>query len=640
MWCSNSFEFQRLRKRISSKHEKQAHPKDGTHSSPKLGKLSYKPLSLHVQDYDLINVQDRVDSKEVSTPYPHLVRLLRLIPSKEEGIITCQLQVKDINTNPRPVYHALSYTWGPTTEWEVNNGMTDDRKCPIICNGQELAITENLLNCLLQLEADSYYDKDLWIDAICVDQENHDERCQQISMMDDIYRSAERVVIWLGVADKFTQPASNLIRGFDDLAKEGLPDIEIENDALEHWFSVVSLFARTWFTRAWVVQEILLARDTVVFCGRYVLQWKDMVAMSHFLSKKVSANIFKEHISEDQHMKLLSYKNPVKLLAIKEDMGGGSRANVLLHSLIRCRIYDASNDHDKVYSLLGLVVPKGQVHPESLYPDYHLSVAKLYTNVTIYILENVEDLHVLAHAEGDDFKHIHGLPSWVPDWSFRANVGLRITRYRRYKAAGGLPCSKAVHPGGCLALRGAQLDEVTQTGDTKGDVNHSKTCTNWLALVEQLEREYSDRDYRDAFWRTLVGDTGSDGKVPVRESWGHEDAFAVWMGLKGEDGGDDETTPEQRRRAAQYETAFMHALHLRLFRTARGHLGLGTTSCRAGDLVWIVPGSRVPLLLRRVEGSTVANPPRYRLVGGTYLHGFMQGEALGELKEFRDIILI
>ncbi|KAI5922684.1 heterokaryon incompatibility protein-domain-containing protein [Camillea tinctor] len=594
MWCPNNFAFQGLRKRFANKQGRQNHAGDGTHSSSKLEGFSYDFLSLREQDYDLTHAHDRSVSKGKSAHRPHLVRLLRLIRSKEEGTITCQLQVKDINTTTRPIYHALSYTWGPTTQTEIAQGMTDKRNHTIICNEKELAITENLFNCLRQLKEDSYYDKDLWVDAICVDQENNLEQGQQISMMNDIYRSAECVVIWLGVEDESTQRAFELISDFN----EDWPNIDLDvtkDNLRDYWFPVVSLFARTWFTRAWVIQEILLAQNTV-------------------------------------HMKLLPYKNPAKLVAIKKDMDGSGSADILLHSLIRCRTYNALKRHDKVYSLLGLVVPKGQECPELLYPNYDLTAAELYTNVTTYILENVEGLHVLAHAEGDDFKCFPGLPSWVPDWSCRVNVGLRITRYLRYQAAGELPCSKKVLPRGCLALSGAQLDVVTRTGDTKSQVNHSKTCDNWYQLLEELEREYPDRDHRDAFWRTLVVDTNDDGTVPVREPWG--DAFAIWTGQADS----DELTPEQKKRAAEFETAFLHSINTRLLRTARGHLGLGTTSCRAGDLVWIVPGSRVPLLLRPVERSI--DQMRYRLVGGAYLHGYMQGEALQELKEFRDIILI
>ncbi|KAI1500785.1 heterokaryon incompatibility protein-domain-containing protein [Biscogniauxia marginata] len=642
MWCSNYFEFKRLWKRTANRHDGRSHARDARVPFSKLEKFSYFTISLDIQSHHLTSFHDECDSKEASNHQYRLVRLLRLIPSEQEGIIACEIRVVDINSRRKPEYDALSYTWGPTTREEADKGMSSERKYPIICNGGQLLITENLFNCLRQLDADPNYNRDLWIDAICVNQEDHDERCQQVSIMDDIYRSAGRVIIWLGVADKYTQPACELISKFSRLSEkdrltvvpsafENEPNSDLlgRSNSLEHWCSVALLFGRTWFTRAWVIQEIVLAQSTIVLCGRHTLDWNDMETMSHFLATRTSANIFKTHLFKDHDAKPISYKNPTKLKAIKDDKAGDS-GDVLLRCLIRCRTYDASNDHDKVYSLLGLV-HKDQELPKILYPDYHRSVPQLYTDVTKYILKNAKDLHVLAHAEGDDFKqpkYISALPSWVPDWSVRAELGLRITNYKRYQAAGDLPCFKEVQPGGCLILRGAQLDVVSQIGDTKAEVNSSKVCTNWLGILKQLELEYPGRDHHDAFWRTLVVDTDSEGKVPVKNPWGN--AFHVWMGLK------DNPPPEERKSATEYETAFMHSLNLRLFRTSRGHLGLGTKSCRKGDLVWIVPGSRVPLILRNVDGK---GPLRYRLVGGTYLHGFMQGESLSEL-EFGTITLI
>lgn len=77
------------------------------------------------------------------------------------------------------------------------------------------------------------------------------------------------------------------------------------------------------------------------------------------------------------------------------------------------------------------------------------------------------------------------------------------------------------------------------------------------------------------------------------------------------------------RRASLFGTHYSHASMIRPFSTELGYFCIGTQCLRKGDSVWIVPGCRVPLIFRAVEGSE-----RYRLVGGAYLHGFMTGEAL------------
>jgi hypothetical protein len=83
-----------------------------------------------------------------------------------------------------------------------------------------------------------------------------------------------------------------------------------------------------------------------------------------------------------------------------------------------------------------------------------------------------------------------------------------------------------------------------------------------------------------------------------------------------------------------FETTFSHARHLRLFLTGRRYLGVGPEGLLEHDSVWIIPGLRVPLVLREVAFHT------FHVVGGAYVHGFMQGEALDSGPYFRDITLL
>ncbi|KAI0867775.1 hypothetical protein GGS24DRAFT_484527 [Hypoxylon argillaceum] len=565
-----------------------------------------------------------------------LIRLLRLIPTSQTHSIRCH--IKHVDLKEQPKFDALSYTWGPPTQAGSGYSDGDIPKKGIICNGNELLVTENLFQCLLQLDADKYYDRDLWVDAICVNQEDTDELCQQVSIMADIFRSAETVIVWLGEADSFTKPAHDLIHSFDQLTESNINSIQfyadrderdsvslIPNSSPAHWRAVVRLFGRRWFKRAWVVQEIVLAQRTKVVCGSYDFKWDAMIKVSHVLATQNWANTFKSQF-DDWDTTLLSYKNPTKLQAIKKDMKG-RRDKVLLHALIRCRSFEALKDHDKIYSVLGLAARDHGESSDLLYPNYDHTPAQVYTNATKYILKNVDDLHVLAHAEGDVFRNIQGLPSWVPDWSVSKDLGLRITGYERYKAAGDMPCQKALADGDRLILNGAQLATISRIGATKQEVNDTLTCDDWTDMLAELEREFPERDYKDALWRTLVGNTDARGKVPVEEPW--EDALYVWTGQR------ENATAEQKRAAVEFQRGFAHSLQLRLFRTACGHLGSGSQSCREGDLVWIVAGSRVPLLLRKVTSEAA-----YALVGGAYLHGFMQGEALQRNMTFENFTLI
>ncbi|KAH9985554.1 HET-domain-containing protein [Xylariaceae sp. FL0662B] len=635
MWCLNDGWFRRKWSWLLNKCRHSGRPRTDVDLRPQ--KFSYSSVPLY--NHEHIDESFEECKLGVARPF-RVIRLLRILPTRLDGRLECHIRTVDLNSAEAPSYDALSYTWGPTTRTEMKNGMNAKPRRIILCDGAQLSVTENLYNCLTQLQESSQYDRDLWVDAICVDQDDHNERCQQVSIMADIYRSAQRVIVWLGAADEFTQPACELITRLSRLSERDLHTIEPQefenphNDELlgkanspKHWKSLALLFGRTWFTRSWVIQELVLAHCTVVLCGNYAIRWEDMVDVSHFLATRTSANTFKTQLFDGLDLTSLSYKNPAKLAAVKEHTLKGT-SDILLHSLVRCRTYEASREHDKVYSLLGLAIPEGCEYRKYLYPDYECNVAKLYTDVTKYILETSNDLHVLAHAEGDDFKHTPGLPSWVPDWSTRKDLGLRITGYARYEAAGKLPCVKNVQDGNVLVLRGAELDTISRVGESKAEVNRNKTCASWLSILEELEQEYPEREYQDALWRTLLIDTDPSGTVPIKQPW--ENAFNVWMGLCTH-----EPTKDEKQRAAEFETSFTHSLNLRLFRTTRGHLGVGSQSCKEGDFIYIVQGSRVPLMLRPTQkGSTT-----YRLAGGAYLHGFMQGEALDGL-EFKDVVLI
>ncbi|KAJ8105661.1 hypothetical protein ONZ43_g7339 [Nemania bipapillata] len=296
--------------------------------------------------------------------------------------------------------------------------------------------------------------------------------------MADIFRSAETVIVWLGEADSFTKPAYDLIHSFDQLADSDTNSVELyadddERDPLlqqpnyspAHWQAVVRLFGRRWFKKAWVVQEVVLAQRTRVICGSYVFKWDDLIKLSHILATRNWANTFKGQ-SEDWDATLLSYKNPAKLQAIQNDMRG-RKDKVLLHALTRCRSFEAMKDHDKIYSVLSLAAQDQGESSELLYPNYDHKIARVYTDATGYILKNVDGLRVLAHAEGDVFRNIPGLPSWVPDWSVSKDLGLRITGYERYNAASYLPCFHKLADDDKLILQGGQLATISRVGASK-----------------------------------------------------------------------------------------------------------------------------------------------------------------------------
>ncbi len=134
------------------------------------------------------------------------IRLLKILPGEDR--IYCSL----IEVDEWAPYFALSYTWGCPDEDDpatgVRDGVTDKAPFLIYCEGKTLEVTENCYNALQRLRevgakaGGSAQDLEFcWIDAICIDQSNLDERAAQVVIMADIYASARLVVIWLGEID-------------------------------------------------------------------------------------------------------------------------------------------------------------------------------------------------------------------------------------------------------------------------------------------------------------------------------------------------------------------------------------------------------------------------------------------------------
>jgi Heterokaryon incompatibility protein (HET) len=99
------------------------------------------------------------------------VRLLKICPESQSSDIECTLVHVSLDVIPR--YNALSYTWGdPALIYHVS------------CDGKDLRVTKNLRDTLFRLR--QFDENLLWIDAVCIDQSNIQERNQQVLLMRQI----------------------------------------------------------------------------------------------------------------------------------------------------------------------------------------------------------------------------------------------------------------------------------------------------------------------------------------------------------------------------------------------------------------------------------------------------------------------
>ncbi|KAF6818016.1 hypothetical protein CSOJ01_02153 [Colletotrichum sojae] len=597
------------------------------------------------------------------------IRLLTIKSSQNDaaGAIVCTLEVASLGDETHP-YNALSYTWeSPSVE-------EPDRPAALItCNGVSIPITGNLHAALLRIRSNAELSgAKFWVDAICINQDDDRERSSQVALMSKIYTSAMLVVVWLGEEDGFTGSALELMDQFaaevdryedklmphhvrnlrESAARQNHPASTTSAPALGDpatWTAVRKLFRRNYFSRAWIIQEVILAREILVLCGSHVTLWAVVQAVSYFLTTTSLATYFTTASLREPVPGPSYHHIPARLEAIKNWMRRqrGGYANVLTHALVRGRHFRATDPRDKVYALLGLLGAAGGEEEasgkERLRPVYGArSVKAVYVAAAVQILEDSEDLMLLYSVEGEGFQY-SALPSWVPDWRCAETVGLGITGYHRFDAAPGRARSLVIRESErVLELKGLKCGEIELSGETKQEIAAGKPFPRSMAILQDSiarakERGGGEEDGIDAAWRSLITNTNGNQHqcpadssyagafahwiseklsalpTPENDTYGHADMAALFRRLKT----DAPAAPE----AEDFDTTFSYAMRLRLFSTREGLIGVGSECLEAGDEVWLVPGSRVPLIFRNV-GSGL-----HRLVGGAYVHGLMHGEA-------------
>jgi hypothetical protein len=221
------------------------------------------------------------------------MRVLKIYHGKENSQLECSLITK-----PLPVgtsshsYCALSYTWGssadfPNNEIHIYTNITGngDSITPTPFNkSYTFHVRDNLLAALRSLR-DPEKDVLVWVDVLCIDQEEAEEKTAQVARMDDIYGAADKVCIWLGEDKKEkAQETFDFLASILDLPR--LDQLAKEGKELDKWELIIEMMSNRWFGRRWIIQELALAKEAEVRWGKAKLDWPEFaVAIELFLHK-------------------------------------------------------------------------------------------------------------------------------------------------------------------------------------------------------------------------------------------------------------------------------------------------------------------------------------------------------------------
>jgi len=595
------------------------------------------------------------------------IRLLLLLPGEFKDPICCNLLIAHLDE--KPYYKALSYVWGDPI-----------KRLPIFVNGQEHHITTNLYRALRRLR-DGIDVHVLWIDALCINQNDISERSHQVTLMKDIYSLTEEAILFIGdhksddsdptytksrenqkaedydlkywlygtlfirrlqselgvlgedienilepkeVHDAFTlayELASSALRSI--LKGEGIPRA-FTNEAAKALLKVLRL---PWFTRIWTVQEAVIPRESIVVCGSIKLQWVTMMEASR-LAKFWKLEKFQ--FSSDQTQALEELEKKVLPLRNEHESFQDQYGSEHYHLLQRYQHREATDPRDKVFALLSMTY--GLTVGALIEPDYAQDVGSIYTTMCRRIIESGQSLEALAQRYVHDRKD---LPSWVSDWSYTTDAfstTLGEWNYSSYlwsKASGSTKAEIHTSPNEILSLSGFRVDEVSAVGPKIGtsmDSGEREWKSEWEDII--LHHQKMDDPYigggtvRAAFHRTL---TKNRWCIVEPETGAFIDFCTSDLSYSATSGTKEKTKSD-----------YLLELDIqgqRPFTTRKGYLGIGSSKIQVGDLVCVLLGGKVPFILRHID-QTVCQLEYVSLscsfVGQAYVHGIMRGEAIRE----------
>ncbi|KAM7209796.1 Heterokaryon incompatibility protein (HET) domain containing protein [Rhypophila decipiens] len=307
------------------------------------------------------------------------LRLLSIKPGQFVEDVHCWLLPCTIDK--LPAYEAISYTWAD------ESGDTAESK-QISLNNVPFPVTSNceaaLKRARLPVRA-----RTVWIDAVCIDQQNNEERGHQVQLMPKIYAGARRVLIYLGELTNEESMGVSYISerlNFNQVLRlcDAPNSLGIVSRALSF------LFSRRYFSRVWILQEVSLAKEALVLCGEYEVSWKRLRDLIPLYFNK--HNPLPKVLEFDRP----KYRDPSKLLDL----------------LDMARDSNAKDPRDKVFAVFGMINCAENL---GYVADYKEEPDETYRRIAVLLSDAHGLMAVLVRATCH--RKIERLPLWVIDWS-------------------------------------------------------------------------------------------------------------------------------------------------------------------------------------------------------------------------------
>ena len=297
------------------------------------------------------------------------IRILTLLErgGQPTDLIECTLSTRILSTaldNDEDPYEALSYSWG-TGEPDRQIRISVGNSKPYL-----FRVRSNLFAALKRLRLLDT-PRPLWIDAICIDQENHEEKNAQVPKMPQIYNGAQNVCVWLG--DEEAAQGSGLAFNYMDriLNLKDFDRLVRDKRTPEEWKALASVMKKPWFSRRWVIQEIALAKRATIYSGTNQIPWSDfaeavalledvrpetqLISNSNDIMNSDNQSFLHEFLYEIPHLAATQLVNSTLDIFRKSEDGLVMEKNFPLEVLISdFSAFKVSRPHDVIYAVLAL----------------------------------------------------------------------------------------------------------------------------------------------------------------------------------------------------------------------------------------------------------------------------------------------
>lgn len=579
-----------------------------------------------------------------SSPYKALstggkeIRLLEILPSRCH-FSTIRGALSTVSTRDEPQYETLSYTWGASTK---GASICIDRR-------YRIPVTDNLLLALRRLRHPSE-PRTIWIDAICINQTDLQERSEQVAIMGEIYASARSVNVWLGEVNYVGVLMTLLFQYawyrilYDSLRKLvhfSWPMYYRASAALvSSWpqamDAAICNTVPMWSERAWVVQEFILSHRAHICFGRFRVPWK----FDHFgevdrLARQLDVTL--PHYAAFMHR--MATVDLLRAETGNRDLYRRQSPSNILRLVSGSK---ATDSRDMVYSLLSLLDPEENV---LITPDYTNSCAEVYARATYASIERHHGSLEILFRKTFRSRAVEDLPTWAVDYR---NVNSKHTPSDAWRTSIGSQAfteSAAIMSADSktLTLNGVMVASIAAL---VGDLTHQQDF--WIAAngdgeehaAEKAEARALELEVVKVFeWAvaTFLLQTGSVREPtdlvaqPRDESRvaaaclsilsGHRSillrsTFEKWDQMTAISPDSDHTsltTYLDHAQAAAGSVAF--------FATDCGHIGVAPNTLWIGDQLFLAYGSDYPIIVRRRSDD------RFTFHGMAYMIG-MSGEML------------